>query len=154
MAEYATHDNGQKQVFPTGAQRNAGDGKGHYEDVSPIMMERLAKLLERGANIYGSLNYAKGMPMMRTMQSLLRHAYNYLEGKRDEDHLAAVVFNAMVLMHTEAMILRGRLPKELDNMPDYTPKPEKAEKPTMMEDSTDEIVRNVLSVSTSLWSKP
>ena len=110
--------------FPTGAKRGSNVGKGFPSNLSPLMLQRVSELLERGAAHYGELNYAKGMPMMRTMDSLLRHAFSFLEGKRDEDHLAAVVFNAMVLIHTQEMIQRGRLPKELDDMPDYTTNPE------------------------------
>jgi hypothetical protein len=45
----------------------------------------------------------------------------YQQGKRDEDHLAAIMFNAMALIHYEEMIERGRLPAELNDMPDYHP---------------------------------
>ena len=44
------------------------------------------------------------------------------QGKRDEDHLAAIMFNAMALIHYEEMIERGILPAELSDMPAYAPK--------------------------------
>lgn len=119
MTQFETVDTGTKQKFDTGAQRNSAKGKGHYADYSPLAMKRVAALLERGADIYGSMNYAKGMPMLRTVESMLRHAYQYLEGDRSEDHLAAVSFNAMVLMHTEEGIERGILPQSLKDLPDY-----------------------------------
>ena len=43
----------------------------------------------------------------------------YQQGKRDEDHLAAIMFNAMALIHYEEMIERGRLPAALNDMPSY-----------------------------------
>jgi hypothetical protein len=43
----------------------------------------------------------------------------YQQGKRDEDHLAAIMFNAMALIHYEEMIERGLLPAELNDMPNY-----------------------------------
>ena len=43
----------------------------------------------------------------------------FQQGKRDEDHLAAIMFNAMALIHYEEMIERGLLPAELNDMPNY-----------------------------------
>lgn len=60
------------------------------------------------------------MDTARTMESLLRHAFAYLEGHRDEDHLAAVVFNALVIIETEEMVRRGLLPRTLLTLPDWT----------------------------------
>jgi hypothetical protein len=45
----------------------------------------------------------------------------YQQGKRDEDHLAAIMFNAMALIHYEEMIERGLLPADLNDMPNYRP---------------------------------
>ena len=55
----------------------------------------------------------------------------YQQGKRDEDHLAAIMFNAMALIHYEEMIEHGRLPAELNDMPSYQSvvKTTKARKP-------------------------
>jgi hypothetical protein len=50
------------------------------------------------------------------MASLLRHAFAYLEGKRDEDHAAAVMWNAAALIHYEEQIAQGLLPAELDDI--------------------------------------
>lgn len=113
-------DSGKRDEFKTGAVRDLGTNKGAYELISPIFLKRLAILLEKGAVKYDARNWEKGMPMGRTFQSLIRHAYQYLEGHRDEDHLAAVAFNAMLLIHYEEMIARGKLPKELNDFPDFT----------------------------------
>ena len=43
----------------------------------------------------------------------------YLEGHRDEDHLAAARWNIGGMIHTEEMIGRGLLPGELDDLPCY-----------------------------------
>jgi len=125
VSEFVTDDNHKKCTFPTGAKRNDATGKGAYDDFSPLAMQRVAELLERGASIYGSLNYAKGMPMKRTLQSILRHTYQYLSGCRKEDHLSAIIFGSMVLIHTEEMIKRGVLPAELDDLPRYVVSPGK-----------------------------
>ena len=66
------------------------------------------------------------MPFSRCVASLKRHLMKYQQGKRDEDHLAAIMFNAMALIHYEEMIERGRLPAELNDMPNYGPVLKKA----------------------------
>lgn len=128
MTDFITKRSGDISRFETGAQRDSATGKGCPAHFSPLAMQRIAKLLERGAfgdgtkPGYGALNYAKGMPLMRTMDSLMRHVYQYLEGDKTEDHLAAVIFNAMAMIHTEDGIRRGILPASLDDMPSYIPK--------------------------------
>jgi hypothetical protein len=43
-------------------------------------------------------------------------------GRDDEDHLAAVMCNAMFLLHTDEMVRRGVLPPELNDLPNYLPR--------------------------------
>ena len=50
----------------------------------------------------------------------------FMQGLRDEDHLAAIMFNAMALIHYEEMIERGVLPAELNDMPNYRAEIKKA----------------------------
>jgi hypothetical protein len=72
-----------------------------------------------GAAKYAERNWERGMPFTRCVASLKRHVMRYQQGKRDEDHLAAIMFNAMALIHYEEMIERGLLPSELNDMPVY-----------------------------------
>jgi hypothetical protein len=59
--------------------------------------------------------------MDAVLDSAIRHLFDYLEGKRNEDHLAAASWNVMNLIHTEEQIERGNLPKSLaEGLPDYT----------------------------------
>ena len=51
------------------------------------------------------------------MDSGLRHLFKHLAGMRDEDHLAAALFNVSGLIWTEEEICAGRLPKKLDDLP-------------------------------------
>ena len=113
-------DSGKRDEFETGAVRDLGDMKGAYELISPIFLKRLALHLEKGANKYSPRNWEQGMPLGRTFQSLIRHTYQYIEGCRDEDHLGAIACNIMFLVHYEEMIRRGKLPKELNDLPDFT----------------------------------
>jgi len=66
-------------------------------------------------------NWEKGIPTSRLLDSGLRHAFQYLEGCQDEDHLAQAAWNFLALLHTEEMIERGVLPKELNDLPSYQP---------------------------------
>jgi hypothetical protein len=67
--------------------------------IPPKALLRVAQLYERGAKKYGENNWEKGMNFARLTESMLRHGQQWLEGDRQEDHLAAVVFNAFAMMH-------------------------------------------------------
>lgn len=162
-------DSGERRIFSTGAQRDAGAGKGFFDCIPtmPLLrvavglgrpsqleldhprgsmivhilqwkdgdneqdhlakacflafhqmgptkdeywggiayegLERLAQLYEVGAvgKGYGKHNWKKGMPKSVFLNSLLRHAFKVGANWDDEDHLAAVIFNAFCLMHFE-----------------------------------------------------
>jgi hypothetical protein len=83
-------------------------------------MRRLAQVYERGAKKYADRNWEKGMPIGRCLDSAIRHAFEYLEGMRDEDHLAQAAWNLFSAMHYEEMIDRGLMPVELEDTQDYT----------------------------------
>lgn len=120
-----------KEKYQTGAQRNDASGKGAYELISPIMIRRLAQHLERHAPDHGERNWEKGMPFGRTLQSAFRHLFQYLEGYRDEDHLAAAAFNIMCLIHFEEKITDGELPGSLIDIPQRHP----SQKPRLSHDN-------------------
>jgi len=105
-----------KEKFVTGAHRSSAEGRGRPQDISPLAMLRLSMLLERGAKIHGTRNYQKGMSMDRTFGSLKRHIYQYMHGDDSEDHLAAILFNAMVLVDTDERVRLGLVPVELKDI--------------------------------------
>ena len=119
MSDYITKDSGERRKFNTGAQRDVVDGKGRYDLISPIMIERLAKLLQRGAEKYNDRNWEKGMPLSVYMDSGMRHLFKFLEGHRDEEHLIAAIWNLQALLHIEEMVMRGVLSEELLDLPNY-----------------------------------
>lgn len=98
--EYLVKSSGRK-VFPSGAMRDSATDKPRYDLIDPGFNLRLAEQLRKGAEHYGEHNWTKGIPSSNYMQSLLRHVEAYRQGKRDEDHLAAAVFNIMGLMRNE-----------------------------------------------------
>jgi hypothetical protein len=59
------------------------------------------------------------MPFSRVVDSLERHVQAFKAGDNTEDHLAAVMCNAMFLLHYQELIGAGVLPSELDDMPRY-----------------------------------
>lgn len=113
---FIVKDSGSRTEFSTGACRDCRSNKGRFDLIDPIMMRRLARLMEAGAEKYGDNNWRKGMPLHCYVDSALRHLYNYLDGEKAEDHLAAVIFNIQGLMYTEEMIKRGKLPAELNDL--------------------------------------
>lgn len=125
--EFALKDSGERQTFDTGAQRDTSEGKGRFDLISPIALDRLAKWMEQGAKKYDARNWEKGMPLSRYYDSSMRHLNKFLEGQDDEDHLAAALFNIMALLHTEEMVHRSLLPVGLDDLPLYTNKKTKFE---------------------------
>ena len=113
------HDSGERQEFTTGAIRDTAEDKPRPSLISPFLIERLGMWCALGAKKYSDRNWEKGMPFSRVMDSLERHIMKYKMGLQDEDHLAAIAWNAMALIHYEEMIKRGILSEELNDMPDY-----------------------------------
>jgi len=112
-------DSGERDYYHGGAQRDKAAGKGAYELITPIGILRIAKVYEDGAKGKGARNWEDGIPLGRFMQSSLRHIFQYIEGYRDEDHLAQAAWNLLGAIHTEEMVRRGVLPASLDNLPNY-----------------------------------
>lgn len=106
-----------KEQFVTGSQRDSRTGKGRYDLLPARALRRLARLFESGAGTYGDRNWEKGQPLCRFMDSAIRHAFNHLEGARDEDHLIAAAWNLLCAADVEERIREGKLPSELDDLP-------------------------------------
>ncbi len=99
--KFVTKDSGKREEFTSGAVRDTQDNKPRYDLIPPKGLRRVADLYARGANKYEDHNWRKGMPSSRFMASLLRHIESYRAGERDEDHIAAVIFNALALIEFE-----------------------------------------------------
>lgn len=116
-AEFVTKDSGERQDFTTGARRDIQTGKPRFDLIPVGPLTRLANLYARGAEKYGDHNWQKGMPISRCYASLFRHLMQWVAGDQQEDHLAAVVFNAFAIMFYEEQVDQGKLPAELKDMP-------------------------------------
>jgi len=107
-------------VFETGSQRDNREGKGRPGLMSVFALRRDARHYENGAVKHASRNWEMGQPSSAYFDSAFRHMLDYLEGKRDEDHLAAIRWNIAGIMHNEELVERGIYPQYLLDMPDYS----------------------------------
>lgn len=96
---FVTLDSGERQEFGTGAKRDSQEGKPRFDLVPTFALQRVADLYARGAEKYDDNNWMKGIPATRCLASLERHLHQFKQGDVDEDHLAAVVWNALAIMH-------------------------------------------------------
>jgi hypothetical protein len=132
MNKFELKDSGQRQEFGTGAVRDIDDNKPKFSLLPVHALSRVAMHFTRGREKYPPdkkegeripiENWRRGIDTSRSMDSLLRHAFAYLSGARDEDHLAAVIVNALFIMETEHMVELGILSPELLTLPDWTQK--------------------------------
>jgi len=119
MDAFEITDSGTRKEFGTGAVRDAQTGKGRFDLLPPEALSRLAKHFEGGALKYADRNWEKGIPMSRFMDSGIRHAFQFLAGADDEDHLAAAAWNFMCAIETEHRVDDGRLSPALLDLPRY-----------------------------------
>lgn len=105
-----------KERFVTGAVRDTRHNKGRY-DLIPWSVVRLISLrFEEGAKRYGERNWEKGQPLSRYLDSCMRHLIQHIEGKTDERHDVAALWNLMALVWTQEQIKDKLLPASLDDL--------------------------------------
>lgn len=114
-------DSGQRQSFNTGAVRDTQDGKPRYDLIPATALKRLAIHYANGAKKYGDRNWEKGIPASRCLASTMRHLFDWVLGDRSEDHLSAVLFNIMAIIHweeTSNLSMQDNLgpPRNLNNL--------------------------------------
>ena len=90
-----------KESFPGGATRSSSKGKGRFDLIPWICLFRVGLRYEEGAEIHGDENWKGGQPKWRLFSGAVRHLFQWFAGKRDEDHLAAAVWNIFGLMWFE-----------------------------------------------------
>jgi len=92
---------GEKREFSTGSHRDSALGKPAMELLPYDLMMRVANWYELGAEKYGINNYRLGQPSTKVIGSLMRHFTYYIMGFKDEDHLAAMIWNGFCLMNND-----------------------------------------------------
>lgn len=95
------NSSGEKRTFATGAVRDSAKGKPRMELLPYDLLERVAEWYALGAEKYKDNNWRKGQPQSAVIGSLMRHLSKYMRGMTDEDHLAAIVWNALSLMNAD-----------------------------------------------------
>jgi hypothetical protein len=100
---YVTKDSGECQEFSSGMRRDTQKGKARYDLISPLELEineqplhRWAELMGRGADKYGPRNWERANSMeeyQRFKESAYRHFMQWYYGDKEEDHMAATMFN-------------------------------------------------------------
>ena len=108
-------DSGNRLSYGDGAAMREPSTKGEPALLSPFALMRLAKRADLGAKKYASRNWEKGMPYSRYLSAAMRHLFQYQMGMRDEDHLAAAMWNIHCIMHHEEV---GD--SQWDDLPKYT----------------------------------
>jgi len=108
---YDKTDTGKRTDFGTGAIRETNDGRGRYDLIGTEGLRRLALRYEFGAMKYGDRNWQAGLPTSNCLNSMIRHTIEYMMGMDDEDHLAAIAWNAFAIMEFE------KTHPELQNIP-------------------------------------
>lgn len=88
--------------FDTGAQRDEASGKLRMSLIPQHELNRVLKRYLDGAEKYGENNWMKGMPLSVYYDCAHRHLEAWWRGDAIEDHAAAVVWNLLCAMHTEA----------------------------------------------------
>lgn len=109
-------DSGVREDFSGGSVRDVRSGKGRYDLLPTRAIGRVAKHFEKGALKYGERNWELGQPVSRFLDSGLRHLFNHLEGKGDEDHLAAAAWNILAAIETEMRCEEGVLDGKFNDM--------------------------------------
>jgi hypothetical protein len=95
--------------FTSGAK--SSEQKPRYDLCPQAAFRRWAQRMAEGAKSHGDRNYQKGAsdPVFRLdrINHLLEHAHKFAEGDRSEDHLAAVMANAGMLIWFDEQDAKG-----------------------------------------------
>lgn len=86
--------------YETGAVRDTG-GKGRCDLLPHSALLRVARHMENSLADHQERNWERGLPMHCYLDSAMRHAFKYMDGMVDEDHLAAAATNLLMALWTE-----------------------------------------------------
>ena len=115
MPQFTIKHEGEEQVYSTGMRRNTDKGKVNYRLIHLPFLTRIASHLTKGAEIHGKNNWKLASTqeeLERFEESAFRHLVQYLNGERDEDHAAAVVFNLMCAEYVRGRISNRKEPEQ------------------------------------------
>ena len=117
MDNFTIKDSGERKTFSTGMQRDSGVTTLRPDLIWLPGIERLAELYGKGALKYAERNWEKAETqeeLNRFLASAWRHFFKYMRGDRDEDHMAAVIFNLFGAEMVRQKLEAKRVEKQLD----------------------------------------
>ena len=111
------------KVFDTGAVRSTDAEAVDYTLISPIALRALAETCAYEAKKYQPYNAERGMGARDLLNHALKHIYDFLEGKRDEEDLAHAMWNVGMAIHSLSVWphLNGDLRRQVDGQPCVPP---------------------------------
>jgi len=115
VLEYMEHDGRFYEKLPEHNYTDIGEEVYRFDLIPYSSIKRVVDVYERGADLYGPRNWEQGMPLSRLLDSALRHLFQCIAGKDDEDHAAQGAWNVIGFAETLWRIQQGYLPQDLDN---------------------------------------
>ena len=116
--QFVVKDSGKREQFESGMVRDTTEGKVDYTLVlDGPMFKRWAEHLTKGAVKYKKRNWMQAngeAEYDRFRESALRHFLQWIEGDRDEDHAAAVMFNINGAEYVANKLVGQRIDKIYD----------------------------------------
>jgi hypothetical protein len=85
---------GDMETNKDGFNRESNKGRGRFDLLPYEALEAAAIWYEQGADKYGERNWEKGCSVKDCINRMIRHSIKAGNGMTDEDHLAAVIWNA------------------------------------------------------------
>lgn len=91
-------------------------GKLPFDELDPVFLEEMFKVLQFGQKKYGRMNWMKGAPATQYFGCMMRHLLQWYKGEEQDSesgisHLSHVACNIMMCMYNI------RTKKELDDRP-------------------------------------
>jgi len=116
-SDYEIKDSGSRREFGTGAVRDMAIGKGRFDLLPWAVIGAIAIHYQKGCEKYGDRNWEKGLPVKSFLDSAIRHAAQVIDGRNDENHLIAAIWNLLCAYQTILWIQEGKRPAELYDLP-------------------------------------
>ena len=97
-------------IYDSGYKREEDSEKLKFSLVPSSALKRVAKRFEEGAKKYGHFNWRKAdlsdlEQLNRFNDAMYRHLIQYLDGETDEDHLSAMICNAMMIIDLQEKVV-------------------------------------------------
>jgi len=110
-----------RMLYFMDVQKNITQGAGKSSDMPTHGIFRVARVFEKGAIKYAPRNWEKGINLCRYLDSALRHMFQVVERKEDEDHPAQSAWNLVTFVETLNWIREGKLAPSLNDLPVKVP---------------------------------